>query len=85
MEKRSRTGGNKPTKKGETERRRRRRRENQEKKKRYTIKLSPNLLKFIRYGSCNLLSYILCDLGNEKIKKNHEGMPRIFTPALKET
>jgi hypothetical protein len=83
MEKRSRTNGNKPTKGGETERRRRR--ENQEKKKRYTIKLSPNLLRFIRYGSCNLLSHILCDLGNEKMKKNHKGMPRIFTPAVKET
>jgi hypothetical protein len=82
MEKRSRTDGKKPTKGGETERKRRK--ENWEKKKRYTIKLSSNL-RFIRYGSCNLLSLIHYDLGTEKMKKNHEGMPRIFTPTVKET
>jgi hypothetical protein len=49
LEKRYRIGGEKPTEGGETERRKR---ENQEKKKRNIIKLSPNLLRFIRYGSC---------------------------------
>jgi hypothetical protein len=71
--------------KGARNRERKKKGENQEKKRRNTVKLSPNLLRSERYESCNLLPPIIYDLGTKRLKKNHEGMPIIFTPVVKET